>query len=224
MTVVASFSLNAETFSLGRALMSVDGGVRLESVVPVGRSAIPYLWIHRESSEGIERRLAEEPLIKDAEIIDEVGDERLMCVEWSDDLDDLIGAILDADAAVLEAVGDTDTWSLQLRFTGYDALSAFYHDCTERGIDIQLDRMDDLDGNTNRPAHVLTDEQRRTLETAVGAGYFSVPRETTLDDLASQLDVSDSAVSQRIRRGLERLLTTTLVDDDPPHRLRSQNE
>jgi len=59
---------------------------------------------------------------------------------------------------------------------------------------------------------VLTDIQRETLTAALEAGYFAVPRTATLQDLADEFGVSDTAISQRIRRGVARLLTTELSE------------
>lgn len=45
----------------------------------------------------------------------------------------------------------------------------------------------------------LTDKQRRTLEIALQTGYYEQPRKSDLGDLADEIGVSKSAVSQRLR-------------------------
>lgn len=57
---------------------------------------------------------------------------------------------------------------------------------------------------------LLTDRQREVLERALQAGYFEVPRECTLADLASDLDVDKSTASEIIRRAEARLVTQHL--------------
>jgi predicted DNA binding protein len=52
----------------------------------------------------------------------------------------------------------------------------------------------------------LSDVERRTLERAVGDGYFETPRDATLGELAESFDVSKPAVSKNLRRGQKRLL------------------
>ncbi len=44
----------------------------------------------------------------------------------------------------------------------------------------------------------ITDKQREAVQTAVRDGYYETPRRADLSDLAEQLDVSRSAVSQRL--------------------------
>ncbi|WP_263654245.1 helix-turn-helix domain-containing protein [Halomicrobium urmianum] len=50
--------------------------------------------------------------------------------------------------------------------------------------------------------------------TAYHAGYFEVPRATTLADVADDLDISRNAASARLRRGHRNLLASTLVHDE----------
>lgn len=44
----------------------------------------------------------------------------------------------------------------------------------------------------------LTEKQREVLALAIESGYYRQPREATLDELATELDVTPSAVSQRL--------------------------
>jgi predicted DNA binding protein len=53
---------------------------------------------------------------------------------------------------------------------------------------------------------LLTDRQREVLEAAVREGYFAVPRECTLAELAGSLGVDKSTVSEVLRRGEARLV------------------
>nr|WP_256487766.1 MULTISPECIES: helix-turn-helix domain-containing protein [unclassified Haladaptatus] len=62
----------------------------------------------------------------------------------------------------------------------------------------------------------MTDEQREALATAFASGYFRVPRETSLSELAETLDISPQAASGRLRRGLERMLGATLFPRTGP--------
>jgi len=57
----------------------------------------------------------------------------------------------------------------------------------------------------------LSDTERETLETAVEAGYFESPRDTTLGGLADEFGVSKPAVSKNLRRG-QRKLVERVVD------------
>jgi len=59
---------------------------------------------------------------------------------------------------------------------------------------------------------VLTDRQRECLAEAHRRGYFDVPRECTLAELAEALGVDKSAASVTIRRGTARVVGQFLID------------
>jgi predicted DNA binding protein len=59
----------------------------------------------------------------------------------------------------------------------------------------------------------LTTAQRETLCLAQREGFFEVPRLISQAELAEELDVSTSAVSQRIRKGLDVILEDALDPD-----------
>lgn len=55
--------------------------------------------------------------------------------------------------------------------------------------------------STTDTAALLTDRQRELLGTAIREGYYEVPRECTLAELASTVDVDKSTASTVLRRG-----------------------
>jgi predicted DNA binding protein len=61
---------------------------------------------------------------------------------------------------------------------------------------------------------LLTDRQRELLEAALREGYFEVPRECTLADLADEIGVDKSSASTVLRRGEARILKQFLTGPD----------
>lgn len=103
-----------------------------------------------------------------------------------------------------------DSWTIEVAFPSPAGLEGFRDQCDNLGV-----RMEVADTPTFRrldPAG-LTPRQRETLQIASDRGYFSVPRETTLAELAETLGVSDQAVSERIRRGVDALVQHRVADD-----------
>jgi hypothetical protein len=52
----------------------------------------------------------------------------------------------------------------------------------------------------------LTEKQRRAVELAIERGYYKRPRETSLEAMASELDISQQALSQRLGAVEEKLI------------------
>jgi predicted DNA binding protein len=210
MSVVARFSVPADQFPLGRALDVRPGTeVRLESVIPVGEAVLPYFWAPVDDAEAIVETLRAAAFTETVEVVDRTGEEALFRVEWSPDVDGFVEAITESGATLLEGTGHDDGWSFRLRFAGSEALSAFYRDCSDEGLTLELENVRRSEESPSEDLG-LTDEQYEAVVTAFEEGYFAVPRETTLVELAAELGVSDSAVSQRLRRGLASLLAATI--------------
>jgi len=65
----------------------------------------------------------------------------------------------------------------------------------------------------------LTDAQFEALATAWERGFYTVPREVELVDIAADLGISHQALSERLRRGIDALIQDTLMVDDEPAEL-----
>lgn len=216
MSVIATIAVPAGDFTLGALLTrNPDIRIRLERVVPVGGSFIPYFWASDDGVDAIEASLESAADIESFRIVDRVDDDALVRIEWAEEVDGLLEALGDTGGTVLDGVGESNRWRFQVRFDAHDALTAFFRRCVDRGITIDLERVHNPGPPRVHNVPVdLTDSQRVTLELALERGYFEVPRRVDLGDLAEELGISDSAVSQRIRRGVSKVLASMTVDPD----------
>jgi predicted DNA binding protein len=212
MSVLAEFSIPADQFALGQ-LLEVRPGVRirLESMVPTGDAVIPYLWVRSPDAGAVREALRGSAIVESAHVLDEVDDETLFRVDWSGEVNGFVGAIRETRAVVLEGEGHGDRWSFQLRFPEYDALSAFHSDVVDRGVSVELEGVHNPIESPSPESFGLSSEQYEALELALERGYFAVPREVTMVELAGELGISDSATSQRLRRGLAQVLSGTIA-------------
>lgn len=92
-------------------------------------------------------------------------------------------------------------------------------DCGQKqGLDIQNVGVIDPSNSDTCPLHVdlglLTQTQWETLELAYSMDYYQNPRGTSLEELAAELGVSKSAVSQRLN-GAERKLVQAVFRSIP---------
>lgn len=67
--------------------------------------------------------------------------------------------------------------------------------------------MDVEDQTANVDLSAMTDKQRQALERAVEMGYYASPPTVALEELAREFEVSTSAMSQRINRAEQHVLT-----------------
>ncbi|ARS91160.1 helix-turn-helix domain-containing protein [Natrarchaeobaculum aegyptiacum] len=214
MSVVATVAVPASAFPLGTLLES-DPAVHLsvEAVVPTADEPIPYLWVP-DGTDEITDRLEEIPVVAAATVVDEFEETLLVRIGWTDGVNGVLESIRRADGIVTSAEGRTDRWTFRIRFSNYDALSTFYVECSKHDVEVELLEVYEPTTPEQNRRYGLTAGQRDLVIAAYEAGYFDVPRETTLVELGEELEISDSAVSQRLRRGLAALIGATLVAED----------
>jgi predicted DNA binding protein len=225
MSVITTIEVAAEDFALEEALSANPGiRVRLERVIPFGSSFIPYFWASDDDVEEIEGVLADARDIRSFRVVDRLDHEALFRVEWWEVTDGALDALVGAGGTILEATGEDGVWTVQVRFDDHSGLTAFYRECAERGVPLEIRSVH----NPGIPEIAdfdidLTDKQYEALSRALEAGYFEVPRSTNLTELAADLGVSDTATSQRIRRGIATLLLSTLPGTGTDDRHRSDD-
>lgn len=216
MSLVATFSLPWRALLPGRVLADhlADGDVRveLEGTAVDGDDPLPLVWVSGADPDAVAATLAAHDAVERADRVHAVGDETLFSVRW-DGTDGTLAALRSSEAVLLEGTATAEGWTLQARFRDEAALESFYRAALDRSDGVELEDVLDQ-GSATGDDYGLTPEQRRTLVAAARRGFFRVPRETTMVDLADELGVSDSAVSQRIRRGLGSLVAETLADGE----------
>lgn len=212
MSVYATLDVQADDFIFGR-IDHIDFHAEFERAVPLGEAVPRYLWILNPPPETLDRLVASEPSIDRIDIHERTDDRILGRVDWNDNRPTFFSALVASDAICIRSIGTVDVWEFVLRFPTRDLMAHCYRSCLDRGIGVSVKRLHESD-----PSHclaqpsVLTPPQREALTTALEAGYFDVPREVTLQELAEHIGVSDTAISQRLRRGVKNLLMDSLVD------------
>jgi hypothetical protein len=91
----------------------------------------------------------------------------------------------------------------------FDAFRSVLDEREHRYELVALVHTDERDG-------LLTDRQRSYLTAAYRQGYFEVPRECTLEELAGTLGVDKSSVSETLRRAENRVVGRFVADGDRP--------
>lgn len=211
MTVVLELEVDADEFSLGRILTAdLDVEVRVERVVPTAGRVLPYVWVDGPDAGAFGRHVAPRDAVESIAELERVDGRILYRIDWEDGFECLVTGVGENRGAVLEARG-ADRWTLRLRFPSHESLSGFHDYCDERGVSTTIVRISSVESETP-DRHELTVQQRRALEIAVERGYFAVPRDATLSELADELDVSSQAASERVRRGVDAVLRAELGD------------
>lgn len=194
--------------ALGVARTSLPPGIKIEferaATVPSQRTS--SIRITGAGIDDVIADVRDSPFVNEVLLFSETPERSVYWITWNDTRPELVTQVRDADGLFHTAVAEGDHWTIGLRFSEQSAATRFYtrYDDTDHPITVQKTRQN----GSSEPTldDVLTGEQRAALICAVNAGYFEVPRRTTLVELADELGISDSAVSQRLRRGMLNIL------------------
>jgi predicted DNA binding protein len=176
----------------------------VEPIVPIADTSTVDVWVHDVTGEPSEAVDA-----PDARVIERRDGSVLYRLSVADDQEGFLGAVRNAGGAVTSARSNAGQWFCTVRFRNHARVSEFKTLCDRDDVTVSLQSIDhEIEDST--PDGPLTPAQRETLELAVERGYFSIPRDATLSELADELGVSDQATSERIRRGVQALLVRRL--------------
>ncbi|MBX0297987.1 helix-turn-helix domain-containing protein [Haloarcula nitratireducens] len=173
-------------------------------------AAMPLLWVRGVEPDDFEAACEADPTIDDLELLADFDEELLYRMQWFDRIGLLFQMLTNANATILEAVGESETWHLRLLYPSREHLSKTKTFCSEHGLSFSIDAIRNMDRDPSG-RYGLTSIQYNALITAVDAGYFDVPREVTLDELAAEMNLSHQALSECLRRGTHVLIEDTVL-------------
>lgn len=212
MSVIAHLRIPADAFELGRILaMGDDTAVELMSMVPLGERAVPLFTVHDHDLSGFEGEVRSHPSVDDLQIMSEHEGETVFALDWNVERDVFFQGIGETGAHLLSSRGTVETWEFELRFPDHAALSEFQEFCLNGHIPLEVGRIYNPTRPGSGPWYGLSPVQRDTLVLAVEGGYYAIPRQMSTKDLADELEISDQAVTERLRRAIARLVENTLV-------------
>ena len=217
MSVIAEFSVDSDDFALHESLTAVPHMiVEIERVVATFEDKImPYFWVSGGDQTEFENTFRDDESVQNVTAVDEVESGRLYRAEWTENVKTIVYAYVEIGATILQAIGRNETWELRMRFDDQENLSRFQSYCRENDISFELNTLKEQEQAMASAQYDLTTKQRETLVTALEAGYYDIPQEATMSELADELKISQQALSKRFHSGHKNLITSTLTVSHP---------
>lgn len=214
MAVIVELRVSASDFEFGRLFTRLDasGTIELESLVPIPGGTTPFVWITGDGHDSMTDRLGSHPTVIDVERIESLSDRSLYALEWFVEYDHLFRALRERTVQILSAHCTDGVWEFSLRFHTHRSLSQFQDYCKDARIDLEVAKVYNMPEETSDESFGVTQRQREALILAVREGYYDLPRNSSTSDLADQLQISDQAVSERLRRAIATLVRNTLMN------------
>ncbi|RJT06094.1 helix-turn-helix domain-containing protein [Halococcus sp. IIIV-5B] len=202
----------AEEFALYEALRSLpDVEFEIERVVQSGDDAVmPLVWVRGAEADAVGEALEADPSTRDISLLSTFENEQLYRMQWVSEVEVVLQMITNSAATVMDAFGRDGRWYLRVLYPDQESLTKTNDFVEENGLTFDVKAIRQMQG---KPVgrYGLTEAQFEALDAALDAGYFAIPRETSLSELADRLDISHQALSERLRRATAALVEDALI-------------
>lgn len=215
MSVLAELRIPPNDFALAETFTSFpDLVLRVQQATaqPVGLQ-FSLCWFQHGRDGEFGSDLRRDPTIRDARRLTETDWGDLFGVRWDHRVCRLIRA-LTVKGTIVEAVATRRNWTLDLLFENHHHASELHATLQDLEFPFTLERLSNPSGPLPNPDVALTQKQRKILRVASECGFYGVPRETDMTELADRLGISQQAASTRLRRAHAALVRSTLPELD----------
>lgn len=210
MTIRATIAIDTADFDLGEVLTAHDTFAELTQFIPIDDTLVPYFWAENLDLDAYEAEVRADPRVAQLVHLNEGAGRRLYQIEWADNMDGFLEYIHTPELLVESGRGTNDRWVFRIRAQSREPLAAFQAACADEGIVLQVQNAHHNPDDPERPLYGLTDKQQEALLIAQANGYFEIPQEKSLTELADEVGISRQSFSRRLNRGLNTLLINTL--------------
>jgi len=212
--MIVEFHVEGEFLRHTAATLS-DAAVRIQRLHTESGRCRAVTWIGPGRQADIDDALADDDSVHAAAHVAAETDGHWYALHTDDrSLTAVSQALLDANGFLTGAAQTGGEWNVRARFPEKSAVLAFRDALMADGLDIDVRTI--TDDTEDAAQFGVTDPQREVLLLALNRGYFTVPRDASLSDLANDLGISSQAASERLRRGTRTLVENTLASPERP--------
>lgn len=207
--------LPSEAFALDETFTSVsDLTVECAPFAAAGEAAnMSLLWAETDDDD-LTNTLVRDPSVSSVEELWRTDDRQLYRMDWTHDVHCCTQILLQSEGIILNSRGTDGEWNIDLLYPDRETLRHVNESCEQYDLPLTIDTIRSLSPD-QQSQYGLTAVQRETLTTACQQGYFNVPREIGLKELAEKTNISHQALSERLRRGHNALIKATLLESYP---------
>lgn len=222
MGLIAEFEVGCEALPLVDVARAVPAATLTVQMVPHSEGHTPFLVrVVEGPTAAVEDAFEDSPFVDEYahlggegqaesetrryQVIPAVGFE----AQLGDHVDDLDGLrALAAEDATIDRIEVTpEGWRYAGWLADREVFDAFREFWRSEGYPFRLHRLTREDRRGGDDASDgLTDRQRVAVRTAYELGYFEIPRRASLDDVAAELGITASSLSERLRRAQTELV------------------
>jgi predicted DNA binding protein len=207
-------TLPAAEFALADLFERIpDARVKCDSAVatPAAHALLAVRTTERERA--IDAAFQSDPNVGSADCCGERSDGWTYRVIWEGRPRRFIQRLVAAEVTLLSMQGRSGQWNLRLLAPDREGIAQAYEIMVDLGCGAECQSISTFEGDNSNHSE-LPDEQREAFVAAFEAGYYTIPRDATAEEVAGEVGISHQALSERLRRGYQQLIETELIVTD----------
>lgn len=208
MSIISEFKFQSPGFVLSDTFQKISD-IRLDFVQELAlEPERPYVWFWAYGCDmaAFEEAMAEDETVADFTAYTRTDTHTLYRIHLSEATEIVNYPMwVEVGAELIDGGYEEGWWYSTARLPDREALNQVEEWFERHEVRFELSGIYTTDSR-NRTASQLSEEQQEALRVAIEKGYFDVPREGTLGDVANELDISTQAASERLRRGHRQLV------------------
>lgn len=178
-----------------------------------GTTTFPFLVEHEDRSR-LEAALTEDATVASHDLVEWTDTKGIYYIEHTEETRLISTVVTEVNGFLLHTESKDSGWLVRLLLPDRAALNTVWEYARAEDIRLEIIEIHPNDEVETEMTYGLTDEQEAALTLAYERGYFSEPRDVSLGDVAEEMDLSSTAMSGRLRRGMRNLIATTIADRD----------
>jgi predicted DNA binding protein len=195
-----------------RAVRDIDIGVVSEVGTDPDNDA-HFFWVEASDFDAVETAFEADHTVESFTSIAGSDSRRTYRIQYSDGAKLISPSVVETGGLVLESRSHANGWILELQLESHETLEELSDFADRQSIQFDVRELRQEDDTETDREFGLTERQAEALVNAHLHGYYDDPRETSLEEIATFLDISQTAVSGRLRRGSARLIEEVLVEE-----------
>lgn len=173
-----------------------------------------FFWIDADDFDAVARALEEDHTVADFTMVSETSERRTCRITYDDEARLISPMITELDGIMRDSRSQDGGWIVELLLPAHNTLYELGERAAEEGIEFEIMEIHQKDPDNTHTEFKLTESQTEALVSAYEHGYYEEPREISLEELGSLLDISRNAVSGRLKRASSQLIEESLGYED----------
>lgn len=209
--IVAEVSLSGPDLLLSPTIKAVsDVTIETEHLTGTTPKQL-FISVRGEEFDTFERKLQRDHTVAEPVLVEKYEGHRVYRLESVSTVELIAPRCPELDARILDVESGDGGWVVRMQISTREALVSFREYCLENDVTFRVNQLGNTTDHEETGVVGLTEKQKQLLRMAFECGYYEIPRRISQNELAHELDISTSAISQRLRRDTEQLIGRTLT-------------